>query len=187
MNFFISDTHFGHENIMRLCNRPFKSVEEMDEVLIKNWNATVSKDDTVYILGDFCYKSGRPPQEYLEKLNGHKILIVGNHDGSIIKNIRALKEYFDEITSYKEIYEKGTQIILCHYPMAEWNGFFHDSIHLYGHIHNNTRNDAYKIMSQIANSYNVGADILEFAPQTLDNVIKLNKEFNRKYLEDITR
>ena len=178
MNYYISDTHFGHENIMHLCNRPFKNVEEQDETLINNWNAKVRNEDNIYILGDFCFRSGKSPKYYLEKLNGKKTLIIGNHDQIIMKNIRELSGYFEEITPYKEIKDDGDKIILCHYPMAEWNGYFHDTLHFYGHIHNNVKNKAYEIMKDLNNAYNVGADILEFAPQTKEKIIELNKKFD---------
>ena len=55
MNYYISDLHFGHKNIINFDHRPFFDIEEMEEVLVMNWNATVHKDDTVYILGDFCW------------------------------------------------------------------------------------------------------------------------------------
>ena len=67
MNYYIADTHFGHENIMRHCNRPFTSVDEQDEILIKNWNNTVGKNDTVYIIGDFCFKSGKGAKKSARK------------------------------------------------------------------------------------------------------------------------
>lgn len=70
-NFYISDTHFGHSNIIRHCNRPFVNADEMDEVLIKNWNSVVTNRDTVYILGDFAFSKGiKQPSEYLRELNG---------------------------------------------------------------------------------------------------------------------
>ena len=69
------------------------------------------------------------------------------------------------------------KVILSHYPMVEWNGFFRGSIHLYGHIHNNIQNNAYKIMENIDNAYNVGADILDFTPKTLSEVIQYNTKF----------
>ncbi len=184
MNYYISDTHFGHANIMRLCNRPFTNIEEQDKTIIKNWNSKVTENDTVYILGDFCYKSGRHPADYLKQLNGKKVLILGNHDGAITKDIRNLSRYFEEITPYKEIYEDKTKIVLCHYPIIEWNGFFHEALHFYGHIHNNIENQAYKLMKNVENAYNVGADILDFTPQTKDDVIKLNKEFDLKVAKD---
>ena len=68
MIFFTSDLHLGHENCIRLCNRPFSSIEEMDEILIENWNHKVTGKDTVYILGDLIYRSQKPPEEYLRRL-----------------------------------------------------------------------------------------------------------------------
>lgn len=180
MNYYIADTHFGHENIMRLSNRPFKSVDEMDQTIIDNWNNKVTNKDTVYILGDLCFRAGKEPEYYLKKLNGKKVLIIGNHDGVIMKNIRNLSKYFEEITPYKEINDNGSKIVMCHYPLVEWNGYFRDALHFYGHIHNNTGNKAYSIMKDMKNAYNVGVDILEFAPQNKDDVIKLNKEFDLK-------
>lgn len=73
--FVISDTHFGHENIIRYCNCPFRTVEEMDEAMIKNWNAVVTNKDTIIHLGDFCLTNKERCIEILNKLNGKKILI----------------------------------------------------------------------------------------------------------------
>ena len=80
MIFFTSDLHLGHANIIRLCNRPFSNVEEMDETIINNWNSVVTDNDDVYILGDFSYKSENPIS-YLKKLNlPHKVVPVGRLD-----------------------------------------------------------------------------------------------------------
>ena len=176
-NFYISDTHFGHDNIIRLCNRPFKNAEEMDETLIKNWNSVVTDKDDVYILGDFAYRFEQGKlQHYLESLNGRKYMILGNHDKDIRRN--AHKDAFVWVKDYADISDNGRRVILSHYPMVEWNGFFRGSIHLYGHIHNNVNNQAYKIMRNIENAYNVGVDILGYMPQKLEQVIELNKQFN---------
>lgn len=88
MIFFTSDLHLGHENCIRLCNRPFSSIEEMDETLIENWNHKVTGKDTVYILGDLIYRSQKPPEEYLRRLRGKKHLILGNHDRGWIGVVR---------------------------------------------------------------------------------------------------
>lgn len=76
---FTSDMHFGHRNIMKFCNRPFNSVEEMDEALINNWNAVVEESDIVFNLGDFAYASNSRWKEILERLKGTHYLILGNH------------------------------------------------------------------------------------------------------------
>ena len=67
MNYFTSDLHLGHRNIIRLCNRPFATIEEMDETLIRNWNAKVTNGDTVYILGDLLFRNEKPAEEYLKQ------------------------------------------------------------------------------------------------------------------------
>ena len=102
MIFFTSDTHFGHENIIKYCNRPFSSAKEMDECLINNWNGVVSDSDTVYILGDFL-KNGdcQIINDYLKRLNGEKYLILGNHDEYIKDN--SCKLDFKGVYDYKEI------------------------------------------------------------------------------------
>lgn len=81
MIFFTADTHFGRGNVIQLCDRPFSSVEEMDETMIQNWNGRVSGNDTVYILGDMFFRNANA-QDILKRLKGKKRLIVGNHDGS---------------------------------------------------------------------------------------------------------
>lgn len=177
MKYYIADTHFGHANIIKHSNRPFSSVEEMDDALVENWNSVVSSKDEVYFLGDFCFKSAsHKPLYYLERLNGIKYLIVGNHDKELLKDSEA-KKHFRFIRDVAVINDLDTRIVLCHYPMVEWNGYFRGVLHFYGHIHNNKENLSYKIMKDIPNAYNVGADILGLTPRTLSDVIKLNKQF----------
>lgn len=77
MIYLTADSHLGHDNIIKYAKRPFSSCEEMDKVIISRWNEIVRKDDLVYHLGDFSFKD---PSYYLDKLNGNKILIKGNHD-----------------------------------------------------------------------------------------------------------
>ena len=79
-NFFTSDTHFGHKNIIHLAERPFKDVQEMNEMLVKNWNDTVSPNDTVFHLGDVALGPIRESLEYIRRLNGDIRLVIGNHD-----------------------------------------------------------------------------------------------------------
>lgn len=133
--FYIADLHFGHKNIIRYDNRPFSTIEEMDDRLIKNWNEVVGAEDTVFILGDIGWYEDEKLATIFENLKGTKILIKGNHD-SIAPESR-LARCFQEITDYKEYYlSKKSKVILSHYPIPFWNGQFRDSIHLYGHIHN---------------------------------------------------
>ena len=169
MNYYIADTHFGHDNIRRLSNRPFKTIEEMDRAIIDNWNSRVSDNDVVYILGDFSYKS-EDPISYLKQLKGRKHLIIGNHDSRLLKN-PACKKYFVEISDIKMVNDNGTQIVCCHYPMVEWNGYYRNVLHFYGHIHNNFDNETNQYISKVKNAYNVGVDIIGFMPRTLGEIL----------------
>jgi calcineurin-like phosphoesterase family protein len=182
MKYYLSDTHFDHENIIKLSQRPFKSIEAMNKKLIENWNEVVRPNDEVYFLGDLCYKG--KPLDFLRQLKGKKFLIVGNHDTKIIKNDECRK-YFEDIQQIMTIEDLGKSIVMCHYPMAEWAGMFRGSIHLYGHIHNNlTAGGTYNIMKNRDNAYNVGADILDFKPRTLPEVIECNRIFNDIFGKD---
>lgn len=167
MNYYIADTHFGHDNIRRLSKRPFDTAEEMDEAMIASWNGRVRGDDDVYILGDFAYKS-RDPAYYLDRLKGRKHLIAGNHDGKLLKN-PILRSRFAEIADMETVNDGGTKIVCCHYPMAEWDGYYKGVLHFYGHLHNND-NAASRYMSGLENAYNVGVDIIGFAPRTLKEI-----------------
>ena len=93
MRFYTSDTHFGHARIIELCNRPFKYVDEMNEKIIRRWNGVVDHDDTVYHLGDVALGPIRESLSCIRRLNGHKILILGNHDRPFMKKG---KPAFDE-------------------------------------------------------------------------------------------
>lgn len=79
LTFFTSDTHFGHANIIRLCNRPFEDVNEMNEKLIENWNKVVPENGTVFHLGDFAFGGSGLWNKVLDQLNGQIYLIMGNH------------------------------------------------------------------------------------------------------------
>lgn len=171
MNYYTADLHLGHKNILRLSNRPFSSIEEMDKTLINNWNSVVKPEDDVYIVGDLCFRTTHDNMlQYISQLNGKKHLIVGNHDGEILKD-KDLRRYFVEIKDIKTVYDNGTKIVLCHYPMVEWDGYYRGTLHFYGHIHNNFDNATSKYIMSIPNAYNVGVDILDYYPRTLKEII----------------
>ena len=95
--FFVSDTHFAHENIIKYCNRPFKSIEEHDEALIERWNEKIDKDDIVFHLGDFAFASEEYIKSILDRLNGKKYLVFGNHDWrTMTKTI--CNKYFEDVS-----------------------------------------------------------------------------------------
>ena len=80
MIFLTSDLHFGHKNVIRYEHRPFADVAEMDETLIRRWNSAVTAQDTVYVLGDVSFYRKEKTADIIGRLNGRKILILGNHD-----------------------------------------------------------------------------------------------------------
>ena len=169
-NFYIADTHFGHDNIRKLSNRPFATVEEMDRAIIDNWNSKVKNDDDVYILGDFTYK-GKSYKHYLKQLNGHKHLIIGNHDTKTVKESRGTFDFI-EVEHLLEVNDNGNQIVLCHYPLVEWSGYYRGTYHFYGHVHNTFHNETTRYAKDMKNAFNVGVDIIGFAPCTFDEIVK---------------
>ena len=179
--FYISDLHFGHKNIIRYDNRPFKSVEEMDNALIQNWNKVVSNEDIVYILGDISWHDEDKTYEIFNKLNGGKVLIKGNHDN--IKRGSKLATCFTIIQDYAELYyDKKNKVVMSHYPMPFWNGQFRNTIHLYGHVHNSHQwniceswIDELKQLQDIPmRMYNVGCmmEWMGYTPRTIDEIIE---------------
>lgn len=113
MIYFTADTHFGHENVIRFCNRPFSSADEMDEMLIQNWNSRVKDNDTVYILGDMFFRSANA-ESILQRLKGKKRLIIGNHDGSWMTKLDATK-YFVSIDKFLETSDGRHTMTMCHW------------------------------------------------------------------------
>lgn len=135
--FFTSDQHYDHKNICKYAGRPFSSVEEMNEALIKNHNDIIKKRHHVWFLGDFAFSRIDRIKEILNRLNGYKNLILGNHD----KEIRKYQEYllkegfFDGIYDYREIRWEKQNIVLAHYGHRVWNRSPYGSWMLYGHSH----------------------------------------------------
>lgn len=170
MKYYTSDLHFGHKNVIKYENRPFSSVEEMDEQLISNWNKKVKKGDEVYILGDFGFISGTRANELLNKLNGRKFLIKGNHDHSFLKDKNFDKTKFEWIKEYETIKDNDKIVCMFHYPIAVWDRQHYGSIHLYGHIHTKA-SIQHPLVLQLENAYNVGCDVNDFEPKTLDELI----------------
>ena len=136
--FYTADLHFGHKNIIEYENRPFIDLGDMESQLIIKWNTKVRPCDTVYILGDFAFQganlSYRNIEDILARLNGTKILIAGNHDKWVSKQ-GFNEKYFKQIIPYAEIKDtikgKTVDVVLCHYPIEDWNGMFYGSYHIH--------------------------------------------------------
>jgi calcineurin-like phosphoesterase family protein len=164
MIWFTSDTHFGHANIIKYCNRPFSNVQEMDEEMIKRWNDRVQHGDTVYHLGDFAFaKETSQLLQYVRRLNGQKFLVHGNHD-RFTKQKRPDNYGFVQIEKYKEIKWGDLKINLLHYPMLTWNGSHRGSWHLHGHCHGKLKHDLSLYR------FDVGVDVWNYAPISIDDV-----------------
>lgn len=179
MIFYTADQHFGHKNIIKFCNRPFKDIKEMDEVLIENWNNRVMADDTVYLLGDLIFRSDKHASWYIEKLNGIKHLILGNHDYKWIKNCN-LQKYFASVSTYIEINDGETRLAISHYPMLSWGGAARGTLHIHAHVHNNREGFVFETLQQMDNAFNAGVEINEYKPVTLEELISNNIKFKKK-------
>lgn len=151
--FVIGDTHFDHHNIIRYCNRPFNSVEQMNRTMVKNWNNTVRRKDKVYFLGDMAYGRGsRPASHWLEKLNGNITYIWGSHDR-------------DRTVNYKPYVVLG-DFFLTHSPWQipiEWDGWI-----IHGHVHNHR-----PLIDRINRRVNVSVEAINYTPISLAKIFEL--------------
>jgi calcineurin-like phosphoesterase family protein len=133
MIYFTADCHFGHKNIIEYCERPFDNVHIMDQVMFDRINESVGVDDTLYILGDFCFK-GRKPIEYRSRINCHDVhLILGNHDKR--NDYKDDLQGFASVQEVKEIIYCNQRIYLSHYPHRSWPASHKGSFMLFGHVH----------------------------------------------------
>ena len=182
MIYYYSDPHFHDERVMRLCSRPFKNVEEQDKELVKRWNSKVNDEDTVYLLGDLSSDDFDGIIDLLKSLNGHKHLIIGNHDLSRLEEFKA-SGVFETIENVQFIKDKERDVILSHYPLMNWTSIIRNSYLIYGHIHNKTALNGEEYIQikeyyKNRNAYNAGVDVVNYEPVTLDEMIKL-KEANK--------
>lgn len=169
MNYWITaDTHFNHANIIRYCNRPFNSIEEMNEVLIYNWNAVVKPGDVVYHLGDFGFGRAKgincteDVKNLLKRLNGCINLILGNHDEQNFNS--KTKGLFQSTALMRDVTINNQRIVLCHYAMRTWPGSNRGSWQLYGHSHGKLLDDPNLL------SIDVGVDCHNFRPINFDEI-----------------
>jgi calcineurin-like phosphoesterase family protein len=183
MIFFTADLHLGHANIIKHCDRPFASVDEMDGHLMSAWNARVHSGDTVYILGDLIFRSAASPASYLEALNGKKHLILGNHDKDWIKKID-LTKYFVSVERFVEFSDGQHTMTLCHYPLMSWNHMAKGSYMIHGHIHNNRDAFYFPMLRKMPNLLNAGVEINHFKPVRFDELIRNNELFKGRAMED---
>ena len=127
--YFISDTHFDHKKVIEYSKRPFASVEEMNETLIKNWNSVVKKEDIVWFLGDFSLTKVSRMEYFVSRLHGDKRMVLGNHDQYSIKRYQTAG--FTFVSRYPIVLKN--KFILSHAPMVQDNDS--EFINIYGHVH----------------------------------------------------
>jgi len=159
--FFVGDLHLRHNNIIKYCNRPFKSIREMDRHLVNNWNEIVGKNDIVYFLGDLVKaKGGYRTRRWLNKLNGNIIFIRGNHDKT-----RGMKFYNRLILKHD-----NRKFLLVHDPKyvpSKWNDWI-----IHGHVHNNEPRK-YPLVNKRNKTINVSVEMLDYKPILLEGLLEL--------------
>ena len=181
--FFISDTHFFHNNILRFDNRPWSNIRDMHEDMLYAWNKKVKENDEVYILGDFSWRIDKESVEFLKKLKGRKHLIVGNHDRTRNGIFSALFETIKDYETIKVTLQNGNvkMCVLSHHFIPFYDGHFRNAIMLYGHVHITKEYDLVKHIIKWLNdngspieAYNVGCMLpyMNYEPRTLDEILK---------------
>lgn len=159
--FVVSDTHFGHKNFLNFTNedgtkiRPFSSVEEVDQLMIDNWNRVVTDSDIVYHLGD-VYFGGR--HGILHALKGKKRLILGNHDNGKDQNLHQVFQKIDVWRMFKEY-----NCVLTHIPIHE-SGLYKVDYNVHGHIHQQN--------SPTSRHINVCVEKINYTPVPLEELMK---------------
>ena len=193
MDYFIADTHFFHENVIRFDKRPFTSVEEMNAKMRDWWNNTVRTNDRVYILGDFLWLDPQEQErEYIDftkSLNGYKVLIEGNHD-NVKRFSSEINNCFENIFQRKEIKLNKKKIIMDHFPMMSYHQDVQDSVwHFHGHTHITGEQDwvekwtrelveNHKMGTPTGQIINVGCMMpyMNYIPRTAEEIIEGWKE-----------
>lgn len=170
-HWFTSDTHWGHANIIKYSNRPFKDVDEMNELMLQEWNKLVKPNDIVHHNGDLAFMQFPKLKTHLWRHNGNIELVLGNHDKEVIKNRAELLKQgkITSIDHYRELKLPGCpMIVLFHYGQRVWNKSHHGSIMLYGHSHGS--------LPPHGLSVDIGVDCKEitneYRPLHLDEVLK---------------
>jgi calcineurin-like phosphoesterase family protein len=189
---FCSDTHYGHKNLClgettwtdKSGCRNFQSVLEMNDAIVNEINSKVGEDDILYLLGDFSFGGISNIFEFRKKLNVSTIhLVLGNHDEHIQKNKvfegQTTQELFSSINNLLEITIEKQKIVLCHFPLEEWNFMDNGSWHLHGHCHGNLPETEFKRID-------VGFDANDFKILSFEDVKeKMLNKINKKHIKSL--
>lgn len=191
MIWFTADLHFFHDRILEF--HPVRksifgtTIEQAKEKMIQLWNSRVNKKDTIYILGDLSFGTIEDKRKLLQRLNGNKILILGNHD----KIPDHLKCYFNHITQIKNMtfkksvynyLHKDLKVVMCHFPMLSWEGKEKNTIMLHGHCHGKVDN-INKESKELRVDVGLDGSLANYdlvSLEKLDNYIKKIEDVNNK-------
>ena len=158
MKFFTADPHYYHSNIIEYSHRPFYSLKHMHDTLINNWNEKVGEKDTVYIIGDLSF---RDPSEILDRLNGKKILLIGDHDKPSLK----VKHKFEMVLDTAIVKFNKKTVYLNHWKNEVWPKSHYNSWHLYAHSHGHLR--------PTGKSWDAGVDNNNYYPLSEKDIEKI--------------
>lgn len=183
---FTSDTHFGHSEIIKYAQRPFENVEEMNNILIQNWNSVVRENDIIFHLGDFGFLSRKFWYETVSKLNGQKHLILGNHDLRNWPSHRSLV-LFESVNQQAIIKIDNRKVILNHYPLLCFDGMYKDydnaTFNLFGHVHSNPNidlEDSGRLQYLCPFHYDVGVDNNNYYPISWEDIkLKIRNQYEQ--------
>jgi calcineurin-like phosphoesterase family protein len=180
---YTADLHLGHQNIIRYCDRPYRSVDQMNADLVAKWNATVAPDDTVWVLGDVAMGQIAVSLPLARRLHGTKHLVAGNHDrcweGHGARAEASMQMYrdagFETIRSTHDIELAGRRVLLHHFPYegdshdddryVQWRPEDEGDWLFHGHVHTKWRQNGRMI--------NVGVDVWDLAPVAQDTLLAL--------------
>jgi calcineurin-like phosphoesterase family protein len=160
--FFTADEHYGHQKIIQYCNRPFNSLEEMNQTMIAQHNQIVGKGDTTVHVGDFCWakKQEEAHREYISHLNGNHIFVRGSHDHWLPDSAKS---------RWRRMIE-GQFVVVDHYAGRTWERAHYGAWQLYGHSHGRLVPDGLQM--------DVGVDCNNFAPVSFEAVAEFMQNRN---------
>jgi calcineurin-like phosphoesterase family protein len=158
--YVIADPHFDHNNIIRLCERPFDSIDEMNETVVDNCKALVGKHGILYILGDLAFRNHG---HWIDRLPGKKVMLFGNHDKIPQTELHKFSEVIGANRRTPGILVRkiiGCEFVMSHFPLLEWPGHYRHAYHLFGHCHGN--------LEGVVGSCDVGVDVWGFGPVPIE-------------------
>lgn len=159
-NFFSSDFHLDHKNVIKYDNRPFADIIDMNDEIITNHNQIVKPNDNFYFLGDFCFSNRT--EHFLRQLNGNLFFIKGNHDKH--DTIKLYQKYGTYLGEQKRIKIGEQEIILNHYAMRVWDKSHHGAWHLYGHSHGSLPDNPNSL------SFDIGCMNFDYKPLEFEQI-----------------